>query len=246
MDADIQKLINSTTIVRAEDRRRRKVVYENYGSKTSPNTSRYQRNYFINGDQGNQIDLAILESHWDEKWKSFGKKWTKERQNLRFLYDSFRFFYYSFEQLRFNKVECINEFFGDRFNMIRFNELTGVSLYGMYHHGKKCIDLLEKLNLININNKHEDWNFLKKFKETRNKLLEHNYNPYGLKLQIDPSIWSLAGTDSLLEIHIHKPKIERVFDVYVNYYEDYYKLEKIITEIIKIFNNALRNFDETK
>jgi hypothetical protein len=56
-----------------------------------------------------------------------------------------------------------------------------------------------------------------------------------VNLQIDPSIWSLASTDSRLEIHIHKPDAERAFDVYVDYYEDYYQLEKIITEIIKKF-----------
>lgn len=98
---------------------------------------------------------------------------------------------------------------------------------------KKCIDLLKALKLIDEN--HNDWEFLKKFSETRNKLIEHNYNPYGLNLQIDSSIWSLASTDSRLEIHIHKPNIERAFAVYVDYYEDYYRLEKIITDIIKKF-----------
>jgi len=122
--------------------------------------------------------------------------------------------------------------------MLHLNELTGVSLYGMYHHGKKCIDLLKALKLIDEN--HTNWEFLKKFRETRNKLIEHNYNPEiskgkKLNLQIDPSIWSLASTDSRLEIHIHKPDTERAFDVYVDYYEDYYQLEKIITDIIKKF-----------
>ena len=92
---------------------------------------------------------------------------------------------------------------------------------------------MKVLQLIDEN--HNDWEFLRKFSETRNKLIEHNYNPSGLDLQIDPSIWSLASTNSRLEIHIHKPNIERAFDVYVDYYEDYYKLEKIIAEIIKTF-----------
>ena len=125
--------------------------------------------------------------------------------------------------------------------MLHFNELTGVCLYGMYHHGKKCIDLLKELKLINEN--HNNWEFLEKFRETRNKLIEHNYNPEiskgkrrkKLNLQIDPQIWSLGSTDSLLEIHIHKPNIERAFDAYVDYYEDYYQLEKIIVDIIRNF-----------
>ena len=85
--------------------------------------------------------------------------------------------------------------------MFHLNELTGVSLYGMYHHGKKCIDLLKTLRL--IDHQHPEQNFVSRFSETRNKLIEHNYNPHGLKLQIHPSIWSLGAANSRLEINIH-------------------------------------------
>jgi len=222
MDPDIEKLIDLTTIVKVDDNVSRQTIFgdENF-------ISRFQK------DQGQQVNLSDFEDNWNNKWKSFGNNWNKERQNYRFLYDSFRLFYFSFEQLRFNKVACINEAFGDRLKMLHLNDLTGVSLYGMYHHGKKCIDLLEALKLINEN--HNDGKFLTKFSGTRNKLIEHNYNPHGLNLQIDPSIWSLAFTNSLLEIHIYKSNTERAFNVYVDYYEDYYQLEKIITDIIKKF-----------
>jgi hypothetical protein len=222
MDPDIKKLIDSTTIVEVDDKVSRQTIF---GDEYF--VSRFQN------DQGQQVNLSDFEDNWNNKWKSFGNNWNEERQNHRFLYDSFKLFYFSFEQLRFNKVACINESFGNRLKMLHLNELTGVSLYGMYHHGKKCIDLLKALKLIDEN--HNDWEFLTKFSETRNKLIEHNYNPHGVNLQIDPSIWSLASTDSRLEIHIHKPDAERAFDVYVDYYEDYYQLEKIITDIIKKF-----------
>ncbi len=222
MDADIQKLIDLTTIVKVDDNMSRQTIF---GDEYF--VSRFQN------DQGQQVNLNDFENNWNNKWKSFGNNWNEERQNYRFLYDSFKLFYFSFEQLRFNKVACINESFGNRLKMLHLNELTGVSLYGMYHHGKKCIDLLKALKLIDEN--HNDWEFLTKFNEMRNKLIEHNYNPYGLDLQIDPKIWSLGATDSRLEIHIHKPDTERAFDVYVDYYEDYYQLEKIITDIIKKF-----------
>ena len=222
MDSNIKKLIDLTTIVKVDDNTTRKTIF---GDEYF--VSRFQK------DQEQQVNLSDFVDNWKNKWKSFGNNWNGERQNYRFLYDSFELFYFSFEQLRFNKVACINEAFGNKLKMLHFNELTGVSLYGMYHHGKKCIDLLKVLGLIDEN--YNNWEFLKNFSETRNKLIEHNYNPYGLNLQIDPSIWSLASTDSRLEIHIHKPNIERAFAVYVDYYEDYYRLEKIITDIIKKF-----------
>ena len=221
-NTDIQQLINSTTIVKVDDNVSRCTIFgDEYVF------DRFQEN------QGQQIILGNFEDNWNNKWRSFSTDWNKERQNYRFLYDSFKFFYFSFEQLRFNKVACINETFGDSLKMLHLNELIGVSLYGMYHHGKKCIDLLKTLHLIDA--QRPEQNFVSRFSETRNKFIEHNYNPSGLKLQIDPSIWSSAGTNSLLEIHIHTPDTERAFDAYIDYYEDYYRLEKIITAIIKKF-----------
>jgi hypothetical protein len=222
MDSDLQRLIDLTTIVKVDDNVSQQIIFgdEHFAS-------RYQRNQEL------QIDLSTLERNWDTKWRSFGELGRRDRRNYRFLYDSFKLFYFSFEQLRFNKIACVNESLGNKFKMLHFNELTGVNLYGMYHHGKKCIDLLKELRLIDRN--HNDREFLKKFGETRNKLIEHNYNPYGLSLQIEPSIWSLASTNSCLEVHIHKPNGERDYDAYVDYYDDYYKLEKVIADIIKTF-----------
>jgi hypothetical protein len=117
--------------------------------------------------------------------------------------------------------------------MISYNNLAGVNLYGVYNYGKKCIDLAKKLKIENTLNTIER-KFIKKFSETRNKLLEHNFNPSGFKLKIDPSIWSLAGTNSFMDIIIHGIE-EREYDVQIDYYEDYYKLENILVKIIKKF-----------
>lgn len=221
MDADFKKFIKSTTIVKVYDNKKRQIIFgKDY-------VSRYQK------DQSQQANLKELEDSWGKKWKSFNNYWNEIRQNYRFLYNSFKHFYLSFEQLRLNKVACINNTFGDIFKKFHFEGLIWLSLYGIYQHGKKCIDLLKALKLIDKN--HKDWLFLNKFSETRNKIIEHNYNPYELNLQIDPSTWSLVSTNSLLEIYIHKPSTERAFDAYVDYYKDYYQLEKIITDIIKKF-----------
>lgn len=222
MDSDIKKLKDSTTIVKVDDNMSRQTIF---GDEYF--VSRFQK------EQERQVNLSDFEDNWSNKWKSFDNDWNEERQNYRFLYDSFKLFYFSFEQLRFNKVLCINETFGNRVKMLHLNELTGVSLYGVYHHGKKCIDLLKALKLIDKN--HNNWGFLKNFSETRNKLIEHNYNPHELNLQIEPSILNLMDTDSALEIYVHRPNIERAFVAYVDYYEDYYQLEKIIVNIIKKF-----------
>ena len=226
MNQDVRKLIDLTTIVKVFDNISRSVIYgeENY-------VDRFNQAHLhgFEGKQHHQLDLSDLEKYWENKWRSFGDSWSGERQNYRFLYDSFKLFCVSFQQMKLHKELSITTL--DNHKEIHFNELSGASLYGVYHHGKKCIDLLEKLNLLK---NHPECVFLKKFSETRNKLIEHNYNPSGLSVQIDPSIWSLVSTNSLMEINIHNTA-ERVFDAYVDYYEDYFKLEGIIADIVKTF-----------
>lgn len=230
---DIQKLIDLTTIVKVSDNTSRVIIFgdEYY-------VDRFQQAHLhgFQDKQHYQTDLSDLEKYWENKWQSFGNLWSEKRQNYRFLYDSFRLFCVSFQQMKLNKELSITT--GDNHKEIHFNELSGASLYGMYHHGKKCIDLLVKLKLL-IN--HPECDFIKKFSETRNKLIEHNHNPYDsknrqvLNLQIEPYIWSLINTNSLLEVAIHKPNQERAFDVYVDCYEDYFKLEEIIADIVETF-----------
>ncbi|MDO8524474.1 MAG: hypothetical protein Q7R99_02500 [bacterium] len=236
MNEDIEKLIELTTIIKVFDNISQSVIHggENYVDRFNQAHS-----HVFQDKQHNQTDLSDLEKHWENKWQSLGDSWSKKIQNYQFLYDSFKLFYVSFQQVKLNKELSITT--GDNHKKeIHFNELSGASLYGMYYHGNKCVKLLNQLKLINTN--HPKSNFLKKFSETRNTLVEHNYNPtvrnnekrQKLNLQIDPSIWSLVSTGSLMEISIHGTA-EKVFDAYIDYYEDYYDLEKIILDIVRLF-----------
>ncbi|MCK4745226.1 hypothetical protein KAS41_04135 [Candidatus Parcubacteria bacterium] len=221
MDEEIKRLVDLTTIIRVDNNKTRKVEF---GDECA--VSRFSTN------QSNQINLEELEKYWNKKWESFNNIWNRERQNYRFFYDIFQLFYYSFYQLKQNKVASIQNCRNPN-KMILYNNLEGVNLHGVYNYGKKCIDLVKKFKTENTLNTSER-KFIKKFSETRNKLLEHNFNPNGFKLKIDPSIWSLAGTNSFMDIIIHGIK-EREYDVRIDYYEDYYKLENILVKIIKKF-----------
>lgn len=226
MNQDIQKLIDLTTVGMVFDNTSRSMIYgdENY-------VDRFNQAHLRGFESKHrQINLSDLEKYWENKWRLFGNLWSEERQNYRFLYDSFKLFFVSFQQMALNKEASIT--MRDSRKEIHFNELSATSLYGIYHHGKKCIDLLKKLNLLRS---HLDYIFLEKFSETRNKLIEHNFNPLGLNLQIEPHMWSLINTNSLLEVAIHESRQEGSFDIYIDYYEDYFKLEEIIADIVKTF-----------
>ncbi|MCK5320021.1 hypothetical protein KAJ61_01380 [Candidatus Parcubacteria bacterium] len=227
MDEEIKKLVKITTIVRVDNNTTRKIEF---GDEYL--VSRYNKNHLNNYTKLQQINLEELEGYWNKKWDSFGNKWSNERQNYRFFYDIFQLFYYNFYQLKQNKIASIQNCHNHD-KMTLYNKFVGVNLYGVYNYDKKCIDLVRELDiekLLNI----KDGESIKKFSETRNKLLEHNFNPKGFKLRIDPSIWSLAGTHSFMDIIVHRG-IEREYDVQIDYYEDYYKLENILVKIVKKF-----------
>ncbi len=141
-------------------------------------------------------------------------------------------FYFSFYQLRMNKVSSINNY-EDPQKSVSYIKLAGANLFGVYQYGKKFIDILRELCLMK-NLSSTDIVFLNKFSETRNKIIEHNFNPRGYNFLIEPIFWTLGSTDSWLEVRIHAQK-EAEYLGEVDYYEDYYKLEAIITDIIKRF-----------
>lgn len=185
-----------------------------------------------------QVDLTDLKKSWDNIWQSFGNSWDKKMQNFRFLYDAFQLFYYSFEQLDYNKKLSIN--CRDDVDKKQYlNMLTGIHLYGMYSHGKTCVDLLDRLKL-SISD--VDKKFSKKFAETRNKFIEHNHNPKGFaSFQLESSMWSTISTNSLLKIYIHDidNKSERIKHVDIDYYQDYFDLEMVMTDAIKSFSSTI-------
>lgn len=226
MDEEIQNLIDLTTIIRVDNNKTRKVEF---GDEYP--TSRYDKNHLTNYTKLQQIDLGELEEYWNNKWNFFNNKWNEKRQNYRFFYDTFNLFYYSFYQLKLNKGQ--SEAFEDREKESLYNQLAGVNLCGIYNYGKKCIDIIKILKLCNILDEDENF-FVAKFTETRNKLMEHNFNPRGFKLKIDPRIWSLTATNSFMDIIIHGQQ-EKEYDTIIDYYEDYYKLENILVKIIKKF-----------
>lgn len=231
IDQFIEWLKKNTTVIKIADNSR--TENKNYLILGHGYTDRFNKAHLIGFENEChvQVDLTSLEENWEVIWQSFGNKWNKKRQNYRFLYDSFKLFYYSFEQLNHNKKLSIN--YRDANRQQYLNMLTGINLYGMYHHGKKCIDLLHRLKLIKSKN---NKTFCKKFSETRNKFIEHNYNPNGFThFQLETSIWSTISTNSLMEIYIHDVNIkhERTHDIFIDYYQDYFDLEMLITNIIK-------------
>jgi len=218
MVKDIEYLIEKTTIIRVDNNKTREIVFGEEGY-----ISCFQQN------QKKQIDKQMLEDFWERKWNSFEGKWAKERQNYRFMYETFNFFYLSFSQFLNYKMISINE--SENSNITNNDLIAGIYLNSIYHHGKKCIDIMKELELLEG---HAQNGFIEKFRETRNKIIEHNFNPKKLEIQIDPFTRSLSNTDSLFKIGVHTDAVEENYTIYLDYF-DYYKLEKIFTDVIRKF-----------
>lgn len=196
-----------------------------------------EHDWRFKNERHEQADLQALSEIWEKIWSSHDK-WSKELQALRFLDDSFKLFYYSFSQLRDNKQRLIISSHSHSTEVERLNMLVGTNLYGIYHHGKKCVDLLKQIQPIEIGE--DDKTFCSKFSKTRNKFIEHNHNPSEFpSFQFEPSIWSTINTNSLMDIDIHDTSNnnEKVLTVRIDYYKDYFELEKIIIKALNFYAN---------
>ena len=184
----------------------------------------------FNKDQGDPISFTeILEPLWQKKFESFGREWNEERQQYRLLYDSMRSFFVSFIGLRINKVASINDRDNNSKEKILHIELAVSQLIQMYMSGKKIIDLFSLCGL------NYDRDFGERFSETRNKLFEHNHNPRGIpNLILEPDYWSMMATKSYLPVYIHT-SIEHEYEAYIDYYQDYYDLEKLFVDVVNHF-----------
>lgn len=178
-----------------------------------------------------QVDLKELEDYWKNKWASFGKQWTKDRQLYRFLHITFKLFYYSFTQLNDNKIASEQSENDNKFDY--YIHCIAGNLCGVYNFGKKCIDLIKELKEDDKLDNNEK-NFIAQFAETRNKIIEHNFNPYNFDYQIDPNFWETLSTNSFLNIKFHE-SAENEYECKLDYYQDYFMLENIFTKIIKLW-----------
>ena len=221
MKQEIQRLVDLTTIVQVRNKSTNKVEFGNENI-----TSRYHNH------RESQIDIDTLIEFWKKKWTSFGNEWNEEKQLYKHLFDTFQLFYYSFKQLKQNKSASIPlNPYDDKLDL--YVKFSAANLFGIYNYGKKCIDLVERLKIIQALNDTEI-KFLKKFKETRNKIFEHNYDPKGFNMTTAPTIWSIAHTNSLLDVSIHGVR-ENEYGAKIDYCDDYYELENILTMIISDF-----------
>lgn len=215
----IDWLPTNTTVLWVEKYGNQQVV-----SGAKIDSDRYRRN------QGTPISFSKkLEPLWQKKFNSFGDQWDDERQKYRLLYDSMRSFFVSFAGLRLNKIASIEA--KDSSEKFIQGEFAGSHLIQMYMAGKKSLDIITRELQIPLNS-----GFNRLFSETRNKLFEHNYNPRQIpNLILEPSVWEVIATASLLPIYIHT-NTEREFEAYIDYYQDYYDLEKIFVDIVNNFS----------
>jgi len=235
---DLKKIENKTTVAKIKETTI-KTIYKNELIKKNPYLDRED---CYTPEYKEQIDLKNIENYWNNKWDSFNGIWSHERQLYKYFYDSFRLFYYSFYQLRENKRKLFIPG-GVSIKMGRqecnlIEQLIGVNSFGVYMHGKKCIDLIKELKLLKCLNEDEK-KFIEKFSKTRNWIFEHNFNPHdskeGLCLSLDPLIWSMKSDNNCLEVNVHSNNSENKFQLIFSYEDDYFQLELILEKIIKSF-----------
>lgn len=191
-------------------------------------------------DQGNPLKFDSLEKNWQEILKTYGNKWNKKRQIIRFMYTSMRAFFTSFQLMRVHKITALNKTGRDQISVQNEEDAAAVCIMQMYTAGKKAIDLIKECD-IKIGEE------TKKFAESRNLLFEHNHNPYDKsnkkrhELLLDPQFFEISNSSSFLSINIHTLERESQYRAFIDYYQDYYDLEKYFSKVVR--GNDLYDID---
>lgn len=233
----LNQLQNDTTVIKITDNLTRAVLFE----------KQFEMDYYPAKAQFKDLfDFSTLESHWNDKWASFGTQWTHERQVFRFLWYEVRAFAESYKLYKENFTNALNlSFERDSSSLIRINQYhlrAELGIRSMYEYGKQAIDLLRQLSQYNqsiqiVINEPQKGIFLTQFRETRNKFLIHYHNPHRFQdLVFDPNFTSVMGTGSLFEVKVHIQNLEeKRYSIYINHYADYFKLEETLTSVISQF-----------
>lgn len=174
-------------------------------------------------DQGKPVTIEEIEPVWQQIFDSFGSQWNQQRQLYRLLYDQIRLFITSFTFLQVYKFSFLRSLSKDEDSFRQFS----CNLASMYLFGKKAIDLIKEVEPIS-------GDIYTHFSNTRNLVFEHNYGPNLLRNHIvDPSFFEASGSDSQMRIRIHSVSNEEEYNAFVDYYEDYYQLEKKFIDWLK-------------
>lgn len=114
------------------------------------------------------------------------------------------------------------------------------TLSSMYQSGKKLSDILLKEmvgnGMINLDTQTED--LLKKFSETRNKIIEHNFNPrINIEGKLAPIFTNLAHSITTTDCVFNYRFLDKVANKervgVINYYKDFFEMQDIIKDTLK-------------
>lgn len=175
-----------------------------------------------------------LKSEWENIWGSFGDSWNHERQLFRYFWEESRCFFQSYSLYRHNHAKFLPTCFSEAVDDLKLRNIfslnSELAIKSMYEYGRQSLILLEKIEGINSKIVNPDLAFSSKFKETRNKFLNHYHDPLNYpEFIFDPVLFSIMGTGSCLEIRVHLPKTkEHVYTIFINHLDDYFKLESIL------------------
>ncbi len=105
------------------------------------------------------------------------------------------------------------------------------SISPIYYTGSKCAKYLLDNAKVKLADKEVE--FLNKYKETRNKVFEHNLKPIGYPFVIRVFHMSLLSTDSELDLEIKNTETGKVESGFIDYYDDNYKLIELCIKYLK-------------
>jgi hypothetical protein len=161
------------------------------------------------------------------------------RQPDEYFWDfctNFSYLFQTFESHRVEKIGFIENFWEQDPNNAEILSLES-SISPIYYFGNKCIGYFLDQGKRKSGLTEDDWEFIKKYRGTRNKIIEHNLHPIGYEFTVRTHFFSASSTDSELAVDLLYYSRKEYDNGFIDYYDDNYKLIDICIRYLKTLVN---------
>jgi len=196
---------------------------EDFANETTflDNSVKDQDCYFSAYNKPNPVTESLDDVH-----KLVKLIYDNNKQPDKYFWDFYSNFFYlfqTFESHRVEKVSFIEDYLGNDPKNSTIISLES-SISPIYYFGNKCVGYLLDQGKGKTSLTDEEWNFILKYRGTRNKIIEHNLHPIGYEFTVRTHFFTAGSTDSELAVDLINYSNENYDGGFIDYYDDNYQL----------------------
>lgn len=165
--------------------------------------------------------------------------YDNNKQPDRYFWDFYSNFFYlfqTFEAHRVEKIGFIEDYWDNDPKNAAIISLES-SISTIYYFGNKCVGYLLDQGKRKTGLTDDEWICIKKYRGTRNKIIEHNLHPIGYEFTVRTHFFTASSTDSELDVDLINYSNKDYAGGFIDYYDDNYKLLEICIKYLRMLSS---------